>query len=208
MNMDGYMLRKLMEERGLGRSDFERFKEMMEEEDFHENRRRHHGGFENFPDEDFLRLRRRREGFGDMETYKLRRIFEGMDDSEKKEMWEAMMGFSEGGRGKHFTHSNAKYEVSEMRHTENGNKHIGEKYPIEKAEEVYKRYKSMLPEDVTVADVYVAINCHYHDFAQLYKAWFGDNIDTKIIESAIVFWFKDDEFPEGDKLWKYFKKMK
>lgn len=78
----------------------------------------------------------------------------------------------------------------------------------EDAEEVFRRYKSILPSEVTVADVYVAINCHFHDFAQLYKAWFGDNIDTKIIESAIVFWFKDEEFQDGEKLWKYFNYMK
>ena len=82
------------------------------------------------------------------------------------------------------------------------------KYSMEKAEEVFRRYKSILPSEVTVADVYVAINCHFHDFAQLYKAWFGDNIDTKIIESAIVFWFKDEEFQDGEKLWKYFNYMK
>lgn len=52
---------------------------------------------------------------------------------------------------------------------------------------------------------YVAINNHYHKYAQLFKAWFGDNIDTKIFEAAIVFWFKDDEFPENEKLWKFFQ---
>lgn len=40
---------------------------------------------------------------------------------------------------------------------------------------------------------------------ELFKAWFGDNIDTKIIESAINFWFKDDDYKGGCKIWKYFK---
>ena len=30
-------------------------------------------------------------------------------------------------------------------------------------------------------------------------------IDTKIIESAINFWFKDDDYKGGCKIWKYFK---
>lgn len=54
-------------------------------------------------------------------------------------------------------------------------------------------------------DVYVAINAQYHDYCELFKAWFGDNIDTKIIESAINFWFKDDDYKGGCKIWKYFK---
>lgn len=191
MDMDGYILRKLMESKGHGSSDFERFREMMEEEE-----RRYEGGGGSY--------RRRREGFGDMDEYELRKLFKDMDKSEKEELWESMMGSGNG----HFDHMRARREVSEMRHTENGSRHMGEKFPIEKAEEVHRKYKALLPSEVTVEDVYVAINCHYHDFAQLYKAWFGDNIDGKIVESAIVFWFKDEKFPEGDKLWKYFKRMK
>lgn len=32
-----------------------------------------------------------------------------------------------------------------------------------------------------------------------------NGIDQKIIESAIIFWFKDDDYREGSKLWNYFK---
>lgn len=130
---------------------------------------------------------------------------ESMSESEKREMWESLRDFREEGKGRHFSPTYARHEVSDMHHTEGGNKHKGEKYPIERAEEVFKRYKSLLPEDTTIADVYVAINHQYHKYAQLFKAWFGDNIDTKIFESAIVFWFKDDEFPGNEKLWKFFQ---
>lgn len=156
-----------------------------------------------YHDDDFDFGRFRREGY-DMES-KFRRMMESMSESEKREMWESMRDFHESGRGRHFSPAYARQEVSDMHHTEGGNKHKGEKHPIERAEEVFKRYKSLLPEDTTVADVYVAINNHYHKYAQLFKAWFGDNIDTKIFEAAIVFWFKDDEFPENEKLWKFFQ---
>lgn len=33
--------------------------------------------------------------------------------------------------------------------------------------------------------------------------WFGGNIDNKVFESAIIFWFKDVDF-DGDKVWEYF----
>lgn len=42
---------------------------------------------------------------------------------------------------------------------------------------------------------------------ELFKAWFGDSVDSKIIESAINFWFKDDDFKSGCKIWKYFNMM-
>lgn len=214
------MLRKLMEERDRGYDSEnlrERFRDFMRFErggnsggsySGGSGSRRHHDSFDDLFEDDFSRYRRRREGFGEMDESRYRRMFDDMGESEKREMWESIMGSQEGMRGRHFSSSNARYEVSEMCHTENGNKHKGEKFSMEKAEEVFKRYKSILPEETTVADVYVAINCHFHDFAKLYKSWFGDNIDTKVIESAIIFWFKDEEFPEGDKLWKYFKKMK
>lgn len=53
------------------------------------------------------------------------------------------------------------------------------------------------------SDVYVAINAQYHDYAKLFEEWFGGNIDNKVFESAITFWFKDVDF-DGDKVWEYF----
>jgi hypothetical protein len=50
---------------------------------------------------------------------------------------------------------------------------------------------------------YVAINAQYHDYAKLFEEWFGGNIDNKVFESAITFWFKDVDF-DDDKVWEYF----
>lgn len=58
-------------------------------------------------------------------------------------------------------------------------------------------------EDGKHCDVYVAINAQYHDYAKLFEEWFGGNIDDKVFESAITFWFKDVDF-DGDKVWEYF----
>lgn len=57
--------------------------------------------------------------------------------------------------------------------------------------------------DAEPCDVYVAINAQYHDYAKLFEEWFGGNIDNKVFESAITFWFKDVDF-DGDKVWEYF----
>ena len=47
--------------------------------------------------------------------------------------------------------------------------------------------------------LFVAINAQYHDYAKLFEEWFGGNIDNKVFESAITFWFKDVDF-DGDKV--------
>lgn len=44
---------------------------------------------------------------------------------------------------------------------------------------------------------------YVHDYAKLFEEWFGGNIDNKVFESAITFWFKDVDF-DGDKVWEYF----
>ena len=105
----------------------------------------------------------------------------------------------------HFNESYAKYTVSTMYHIENGRKHVGEKFNMQKAKEVQERFRGVIPSDVTISDVYVAINAQYHDYCELFKSWFGNDIEHKIIESAIVFWFKDSDYSKGFKLTEYFK---
>nr|UWG04647.1 MAG: hypothetical protein [Bacteriophage sp.] len=68
---------------------------------------------------------------------------------------------------------------------------------------ICERYKEVLLNDVEPCDVYVAINAQYHDYAKLFEEWFGGNIDNKVFESAITFWFKGVDF-DGDKVWEYF----
>lgn len=42
-------------------------------------------------------------------------------------------------------------------------------------------------------------------YVELFKSWFGDNVDQKIIESAIIFWFKDVDCKSRNKVVSYFK---
>lgn len=96
-----------------------------------------------------------------------------------------------------------KEVVEQMYHVKDNKKYIGEKYDMNKAHEICERYKEVLPNDVEPCDVYVAINAQYHDYAKLFEEWFGGDIDNKVFESAITFWFKDVDF-DGDKVWEYF----
>lgn len=45
------------------------------------------------------------------------------------------------------------------------------------------------------------------DYAELFKNWFGDGIEQKVVESAIVFWFKDADSKAENKVVEYFKEF-
>ena len=106
---------------------------------------------------------------------------------------------------KHFNELKAKTLVSEMYHMSEGRKYIGEYFSIEKAKEICEKYRAVIPTNITHCDIYVAINSQYHDYCILFKNWFGDNIDSRIIESAIIYWFKDDDYEGLNKVFEYFK---
>lgn len=105
----------------------------------------------------------------------------------------------------HMDTHEAKAIVADMWHENKGHKYVGEKYSMERAKEIYEKNKLMLGPDVTMVDVYVAINAQYHDYCQLFTSWFGSAMDKYIIDSALVFWFKDVDYDKGSKVYHYFK---
>lgn len=129
--------------------------------------------------------------------------FNRMSDSlTEEDMYEIMKMAREkkNSGNEHFNESYAKYLVSNMYHYEGGRKYVGEKFSMAKAKEVCERYRGVIPQSFTHADVYVAINEHYHNCSELFKSWFGEDIDQKVIEAAILFWFKDDDCKSNSKL--------
>ena len=93
-----------------------------------------------------------------------------------------------------------------MYHHENSVQYKGEKYTIHVAEEVLEKYKELLDKDIQVCDIYIAINAQYHDYISLFKMWKLDNLDCKIIEAALIFWFCDEDYIGHSKLSHYFNK--
>lgn len=128
---------------------------------------------------------------------------QGIWDAIDAEIAPLLMSGGYNDDGYHFDEYEAKEVVEQMYHVKDNKKYIGEKYDMNKAHEICERYKEVLPNDVEPCDVYVAINAQYHDYAKLFEEWFGGNIDNKVFESAITFWFKDVDF-DGDKVWEYF----
>lgn len=85
-----------------------------------------------------------------------------------------------------------------MHHTaDNGKVCKGEIYNYDCAKNVFDKYVRNINSSITVWDVYVAINAQYHDYVRLYSEWFRNinknELDNKIIESAITFYFKDED---------------
>lgn len=84
----------------------------------------------------------------------------------------------------------------------------GEIYNYDCAKNVFDKYVRNINSSITVWDVYVAINAQYHDYIRLYSEWFRNinknELDNKIIESAIIFYFKDED-SGSTKTWNYFK---
>lgn len=69
---------------------------------------------------------------------------------------------------------------------------------------IYEEHKAELPTYVNCIDLYVAINAQYHDYNELFKKWFIEAYNDKLIASAIDFWFDDDDYPDHNKLQDYF----
>ena len=134
----------------------------------------------------------------------------GKHDSIHKSMISAITGSHNPEHKSHdfstpMTDMEAKEVVAKMWHYDDGEKEKGEHFSMYKAKEICEMYKDTLPSHVKYPEIYVAINAQYHDYEELFKYWFGHNIDSKIIESALVFWFGDSDYPHHSKVAKYFK---
>lgn len=129
------------------------------------------------------------------------------EHSASKSMVAAITGVGHKGVPFHstMTESEAKEVVEKMWHYCDGDKDKGEHFSMYKAKEICEMYSDILPSNVKYPEIYVAINAQYHDMGELFKHWFGHNVDSKLIESALVFWFGDVDYPHASKVEKYFK---
>lgn len=98
-----------------------------------------------------------------------------------------------------------------MYHTKaNGIVCRGEVFTVEDAKAIYDKHVRNINREITYWDVYVAVNAQYHDYVRLYQDWFPnlteEQLDEKVIYSAINFWFKDEDAGTG-KVWNYFKEI-
>lgn len=139
----------------------------------------------------------------------LHNVFDYVEKQDNKTFWKSMRKLHESIKGAHFDEEYAKWQVSTMHHTaDNGKVCKGKIYNYDCAKNVFDKYVRNINSSITVWDVYVAINAQYHDYVRLYSEWFRNinknELDNKIIESAITFYFKDED-SGSTKTWNYFK---
>lgn len=217
--MDELMMYNYLKSKGMGGMSehefMDKFKNFMNKYRRNSMRHGHEGDFYPVEDDFYMRRHGSPDEFMDMFGSRNERFSDrynrGMRDSMRggmrdDDMYKMMRYMRESMRGgEHFDELEAEHLVSDMYHTENGRKYTGEKFDMHKAKEICERYRGILPTSVTPADVYIAINSQYHDYAELFKNWFGNDIEQKVVESAIVFWFKDADAKSENKLVEYFR---
>lgn len=110
--------------------------------------------------------------------------------------------------GSHYDEAFAIWEVEQMHHTDaNGKKYSGAHWDLSEVQAVYMKYKVQLKPADNVYDMYVALNSFFHDNCVIYKSWFQEAFEARLIEGAISYFFKDEDAPEG-KIWKYYQAMR
>lgn len=104
--------------------------------------------------------------------------------------------------GHHFTQKQAEDIIDQMYHRDlNGNDVEGEHYTREFAEKIVNKYAP----NVNINDMYVALNATYHDWITLFKKWFNEVSDDKIVQATLQFWFSDEDSENPDeKIWYYY----
>lgn len=137
------------------------------------------------------------------------KIFDYVEEHDKEIFWDAMKEFHECVKGEHFDEVYAMCQVNDMYHTKaNGVICRGQIFTVEDAKAIYDKHVRNINREITCWDVYVAVNAQYHDYIRMYKQWFPnlteEQLDEKIIHSAINFWFEDEDAGSG-KVWNYFK---
>lgn len=138
-------------------------------------------------------------------------IFSVIQIEDNDEFIKPLKKFHEHICGCHFNEYFAKEQVNNMYHTKpNGTICAGEVYNIDYAKMIYDNHVRNIDNNITVWDVYVALNAQYHDHVNEYKKWFGNldenKLDAKIANATITFWFEDED-AGGGKVWNYFKNI-
>ena len=132
---------------------------------------------------------------------------EEMREHHPDKYWEMMRRTHEMMYGKHFDKEYAEWEVEQMHHKCGDKVYKGEHWSHEETSAVMVKYKPTLSPEITPCDFYVALNTQWHDYHCWLKSLYPteEEVERAVIESAVRFWFKDDDWEGNDKVWMYFR---
>ena len=134
-------------------------------------------------------------------------LLEEMAKPHKERYWKVLRDTHEIMYGKHFNREYAEWEVEQMFHKDKeGRVYRGEHWSYDATTGVMSSYKTMLPSEVTPCDFYVALNAQWHDYHCFMREHLPEEeAEEAIIESAVKFWFLDDDWEDAEKVWEYFR---
>lgn len=97
--------------------------------------------------------------------------------------------------GKHYSEEMAQHDVSKMHSTgADGSKYVGAHWTLEQVETATK--DKAFPKGTTNCDMFVAYNATWHDLHKEFS-------DEEILDAAFLFWFDDEDWKSGSKIWDY-----
>ena len=109
--------------------------------------------------------------------------------------------------GPRFDETFGKLQIESMHHKgSDGKEYHGARWSTDDMKAEYEKYKPSLPSGTTFWDFAVAITGNWHDKVDLFKKWFPDAFEERVIEDAVNFYFKDEDAPSG-KVWRYMMAM-
>ena len=122
-------------------------------------------------------------------------MLERLEEKDPSEYWKIMRKQSELMFGKHYTEDFAKHDVSLMTYKDrDGKTKHGEHWSIEEVIDACEG--DSFDRSITDYDKYVACNIIYTDLCNVLP-------DEKILEVAMTFFFKDEDWGSPTKVWDY-----
>lgn len=134
-------------------------------------------------------------------------VFEPLKQCDPDKYWHIMRKIHEIYNGCHYNEDFAMWQVEQMSHVEkSGIIRKGAHWTMNQVSELFAKYKSRLKPTDTLADLYVAVHSWWHDNICQDTTDFGDAAEAKNIERGIIYFFGDEDAPEG-KIWRYYRGM-
>ena len=122
-----------------------------------------------------------------------------LENENPTEFWKFMRDAHEDMYGPHYNREYAEYDLSQLRYTDaSGNKRSGAHWTEEQV--VSATANRQFPEGTTNCDKWVAYNVMYSDLCRKVS-------ESEILEIAYLFFFADEDAPEG-KVWRYMNAMR
>ena len=117
-----------------------------------------------------------------------------MEEEHPGRYWRFMRQAHESLYGCHYDETFGRYDVSVMTSKADGKTYKGEHWSME--EILTATREKVFPAGVTQWDKYVAYNAGWHDWHKVYA-------DEDILDISYLFFFDDDDWEGGGKIWRY-----